>query len=68
MNFPAVVTHCIISQVGIDEFSPGEGLYFDVDLIVCNTQPYEVLTSSFETTDSPFVPQAVRERDDTQVG
>jgi hypothetical protein len=37
MSFPAVVTHCTISQVGIGEFSPGEGLYFNVDLIAVRT-------------------------------
>jgi len=51
--FPASALRCTLRQVNVGEFSPGEALHVDVDLIS------EVLISSFKTNDSVSMPQEV---------
>jgi len=52
--FPASALHYTLCQVNVGEFSPGEVLHVDVDLIS------EVLISSFKTNDSKHATRGMR--------
>jgi hypothetical protein len=56
LHFPAVSMCCIIQWWDVGEFYPGLALLVGVDL---TTHTCEVLSSSFERTDSPGMPKAV---------
>ena len=54
--FPAISIYCFICRWDVGEFCPGLALLVDANL---TTHTCEVLSSSFERTDSPGMPKAV---------
>jgi len=56
LHFPAISMCCIIQRWDVGEFYQGLTLHVGVNL---TTRTYEVLSSSFERSDSPGMPKAV---------